>query len=361
MVTTDDDTDALLASVANGKQSAADALLERHRERLTAMVRLRMDRRLAARLDASDVVQDTLAEAYKKLRKFAATRPMPFYPWLRGIAWERLIQLHRQHVGADRRSVTREETGTELCDGSQLLLADRLAASAASVSRHAMRDEIRDRVRAAVRQLCAARSRNRDPPPFGGTAVQRNHRRPRNQRGRGLLALPPGHGATRPLAKMRRVAVYLRQKICDAAMNRLSYTEVYQESVADPEFDALFCRVVGQVEAGQSIDFAAIAADSPEHADRLRELLPTLQAMVALRGGESLLPAAGSNNPPPRTPGRRLAVAGGLESSPPRYSGEGPGEGPAPSATSASSASSAAAAWASSTRRSKSRSAAASP
>jgi RNA polymerase sigma-70 factor (ECF subfamily) len=153
MVTTDDDTDALLARVASGKESAADALLERHRERLTAMVRLRIDRRLAARLDASDVVQDTLAEAYKKLRKFAATRPMPFYPWLRGIAWERLIQLHRQHVGAGRRSVTREEPGTELCDGSQLLLADRLAASAASVSRHAMRDEIRDRVRAAVRQL----------------------------------------------------------------------------------------------------------------------------------------------------------------------------------------------------------------
>jgi RNA polymerase sigma-70 factor (ECF subfamily) len=153
MAPTDDDTDTLLARVASGRESAAEVLLERHRRRLTTMVRLRMDRRMAARLDPSDVVQDALADAYKKLRKFAATRPLPFYPWLRGIAWERLVQLHRQHVGAERRSVKREEAGAELSQDSELLLADRLAASASGSKRRAMRDEIRDRVRAAIRHL----------------------------------------------------------------------------------------------------------------------------------------------------------------------------------------------------------------
>jgi RNA polymerase sigma-70 factor (ECF subfamily) len=80
------DTDDLLQQVAEGDVSARGRLLQRHRSRLKEMIKLRMDRRLAARVDPSDVVQDSLAEADQKLEGYLRHRPLPFYPWLRQLA-----------------------------------------------------------------------------------------------------------------------------------------------------------------------------------------------------------------------------------------------------------------------------------
>jgi RNA polymerase sigma-70 factor (ECF subfamily) len=146
----------LLARIAEGQRSAVNILLERHRDRLAAMVRLRMDRRLTARFDPSDVVQDAMIEACRKLTKFAQNQPIPFYPWLRSIAWERLIQLYRRHVQAARRSVGREEPNNELPDDSGAILAERFVQSAANASGLAVRKEMRERVRAAIEELPAA-------------------------------------------------------------------------------------------------------------------------------------------------------------------------------------------------------------
>jgi RNA polymerase sigma-70 factor (ECF subfamily) len=156
MVRCPDDTEALLDRVAEGQASAAEELLARHRGRLASMIRFRMDRRLAARLDPSDVVQEAFVEAYGKLLKFAQTRPMPFYPWLRSIAWERLIQLHRQHLRAQRRTVNREETLLPLPDESEAILAERFAASASGASRQAVRREVRERVHTTLDRLPTA-------------------------------------------------------------------------------------------------------------------------------------------------------------------------------------------------------------
>src|SRR5437868_2984584 len=118
------DTDELLDRACQGDGAARQQLLARHRQRLRRMIALRLDRRLAARVDPSDVVQETLAEADRKLGKYLADRPLPFYPWLRQIAVERLAKLHRSHLRADRRSADREETGLRpLSDESALPLA----------------------------------------------------------------------------------------------------------------------------------------------------------------------------------------------------------------------------------------------
>ena len=145
------DTDHLLDRVARGESSAASALLERHRQRLRRMVQLRIDPRLAARLDPSDIVQDALGEAHRRLPAFAAERPIPFYPWLRRIVWERLLQVRRQHLKAKRRSVTREDV-LPLSGKSEILLAERLAA-ASSPSEQLVRREMCERVRRAIAQL----------------------------------------------------------------------------------------------------------------------------------------------------------------------------------------------------------------
>jgi RNA polymerase sigma-70 factor (ECF subfamily) len=148
------DTEDLLRRAADGDAYARGALLERHRPRLRRMVALRMDPRLAARVDPSDVVQETLAKADQRLDAYLRERPLPFYPWLRQLAWDRLADEHRRHVRAARRSVTREQGRLPaLPDRSALELAGRLAAAAAGPSEAARREELRGRVRAALRAL----------------------------------------------------------------------------------------------------------------------------------------------------------------------------------------------------------------
>jgi RNA polymerase sigma-70 factor, ECF subfamily len=143
------DTEQLLTRAGNGDAMARQQLLTHHRDRLRRMVALRLDRRLTARVDASDIVQESLAEAHQRLSEYLRDRPLPFYAWLRQFAWERVAKQYERHVKAQRRSVTREAR-PPLPDESVAQLAHRLIASATSPSRRLLRDELRDRVRTAL-------------------------------------------------------------------------------------------------------------------------------------------------------------------------------------------------------------------
>jgi RNA polymerase sigma-70 factor (ECF subfamily) len=147
------DTDQLLDHYRRGDSAAEGQLLQRHRSRLRQMIALRLDRRLRARVDPSDVLQETLAEAARKLADYARDRPLPFYPWLRRLAWERLVQLHRWHVRTGKRSVKREEAWLPLPDESAMQLADRLASRSSSPSARMQRSEMRSRVQGALARL----------------------------------------------------------------------------------------------------------------------------------------------------------------------------------------------------------------
>src|SRR3954454_353484 len=103
------DTDDLLARTAGGDRAARDALLIQHRDRLKRMVAVRLDRRLAARVDPSDIVQEALLDAHRELSDYLRLRPLPVYPWLRQLAWERLLKWHRAHVHVQKRSVDCEK------------------------------------------------------------------------------------------------------------------------------------------------------------------------------------------------------------------------------------------------------------
>src|SRR5262245_50963847 len=107
-VTDSEETLRLLEQVCNGEPGARDALLARHRDALRRVVEVRLDRRVSARVDPSDVVQDVLLTAAGQLEDYLHRRPMSFRLWLRLAAVERIIQLHRLHLQAARRSVGRE-------------------------------------------------------------------------------------------------------------------------------------------------------------------------------------------------------------------------------------------------------------
>jgi RNA polymerase sigma-70 factor, ECF subfamily len=144
----------LIERAGRGDAPARQQLLNGYRDRLRRMVEVRLDRRLAPRVDPSDVVQETLITAAGLLSDYLRDAPMPFYPWLRRLAWERLVDLHRHHLGARCRSVAREAVDEPgLPDESCLLLVERLVANGTSPSRRLIRQELRDRVREALDRL----------------------------------------------------------------------------------------------------------------------------------------------------------------------------------------------------------------
>lgn len=118
------------------------------------MIVVRMDPRLSRRVDPSDVVQDSMAIALRRLPRYLREQPLPFYPWLRAIAWNRLIDIHRKHLRTGLRAVHREHgEDVSLSDRSARLLADRLRSLTSAPSARMMREELRHRVRDAMLQL----------------------------------------------------------------------------------------------------------------------------------------------------------------------------------------------------------------
>jgi RNA polymerase sigma-70 factor (ECF subfamily) len=148
------DTEALIRLARAGDDAARQALLARQRTRLRRMVAVRMDRRVLPRVDPSDVVQDAMADAWEKLGEYLESRPVPFYPWLRQIAWRHLVDLHRRHVLARKRAVGRETHERRfLPEESSVALVSQLLATGTSPSGKLVRAELRDRVRAALDAL----------------------------------------------------------------------------------------------------------------------------------------------------------------------------------------------------------------
>jgi len=140
----------LLARIRTGDQNALAELFNFHRPRLQQMVQLRMDRRLAARVDASDVLQDVYLDADRQIKSYLQQPRVAFYVWLRGLAWERLLNLQRDHLGAQCRAVSRE---MPLPAESSALLAKALLAHGPSPSQALMQEELRWGLQSALQRL----------------------------------------------------------------------------------------------------------------------------------------------------------------------------------------------------------------
>jgi RNA polymerase sigma-70 factor (ECF subfamily) len=142
----------LLEQAGRGDAHAVDRLLERQRPDLHAFVEHHLDPRLRARLDPSDVVQEAQLEVARRLPDFLERRPMPFHLWARKTAYQRLLNLRRDHRRV-RRSVDRE---VPLPDRSSLLVAGPLVENGPSPSQEAEAREFAERVRRAVAGLAEA-------------------------------------------------------------------------------------------------------------------------------------------------------------------------------------------------------------
>ena len=147
------DTQDLIDRAGRGEEAARHRLLEQYRDYLRRMVAVRLDRRLAPRIDPSDVVQEALVEADRRLDGYLRERPIPFYAWLRQIAGDRIVDAHRLHVASQKRSVTREDAECDPPDESSFALARCLLADDTSPSNRLIRQEDQEAIRRAIDAL----------------------------------------------------------------------------------------------------------------------------------------------------------------------------------------------------------------
>ncbi|MEX2287057.1 MAG: sigma-70 family RNA polymerase sigma factor [Planctomycetaceae bacterium] len=150
-----EETQQLLQDAGAGDEQAVNRLMDRHRAALARMVQLRLDAAIAGRIDASDVVQDVLIEAHRRLADYLRDPPMPFHLWLRQLAKDQVIDMHRRHRGAQRRSVDREHrlTDRQFADRSSMDLAAMLKDQELTPAAATIRKELERRFLTALDEL----------------------------------------------------------------------------------------------------------------------------------------------------------------------------------------------------------------
>jgi RNA polymerase sigma-70 factor (ECF subfamily) len=137
------DTVHLVERLRAGDRQALTDLFQRHRERLSRMVELRMDARLQGRVDASDVLQDAFLDAATQLDAFLRGSELSAFLWLRLVVGQRLSKYHRGHLGTKMRDIRQEVSiyRDPLPQASSAALASMLLGRLTSPSHAAIRAE----------------------------------------------------------------------------------------------------------------------------------------------------------------------------------------------------------------------------
>jgi RNA polymerase sigma-70 factor (ECF subfamily) len=192
----------LLSRARQGDAAAVEELLSRHRLPLRQAIAARLDAALSRRVDASDVVQEVLLEASQRLKDYLRNPAMPFQLWLRSLARDHVIDAHRRHRQAQRRSLDREQPLHRLAaaDRSSLDLAAALIDPERTPASAAIRQELERRFRATLDHLGED---DRD------ILLMRHFEQLGNQEVAAVLGLSEAAAAMRYLRALRRLRTLL--------------------------------------------------------------------------------------------------------------------------------------------------------
>jgi RNA polymerase sigma-70 factor (ECF subfamily) len=146
------ETNRVLEQAAQGDAQVFGALLSRHQPRLRRMIALRLDRRLQGRIDPSDVIQEAYLEASARLAEYLRNPSMPFFLWLRFLTGQKLVTLHRHHMGVKMRDANQQVAldHRSLPEASSVVLAAQLLDNDTRPSEAAIRAEMKIRVQEAL-------------------------------------------------------------------------------------------------------------------------------------------------------------------------------------------------------------------
>jgi RNA polymerase sigma-70 factor (ECF subfamily) len=202
MTDTETTTDALLRRARAGDSAALGELFAHYRDRLRKMVRLRLDRRVAGRLDPSDVLQDAYLDVARRFPEYAAAPAVPVYVWLRALTGQRLIDLHRQHLGARMRDAGQEVAlyRGALPQASSVSLAQQLLAGLTSPTQAAVRAEMQLQLQDALNGM---------DPMDREVVVLRHFEELSNAESAAVLGIEPSAASKRYLRAIRRLKAIL--------------------------------------------------------------------------------------------------------------------------------------------------------
>jgi len=191
-------TEQLVVQAQGGDRDAAESLLERHRRALRRLVGMRLDHQIRRRVDVSDVVQEVMLEASRRLDDYLREASMPFHLWLRQIAQDRIIDAHRRHRVSAKRSVDREQhfPVPHGQNQSSLQLASVLGDPRLTPAAASLRRELARRIEVAISQL---------GPDDGEVIVMRHYEQLTNQEIAQVLGLTEPAASMRYLRALRRL------------------------------------------------------------------------------------------------------------------------------------------------------------
>jgi RNA polymerase sigma-70 factor (ECF subfamily) len=197
-------TDDLLGRARAGDAAALGALFAHYRERLRHMVRLRIDQRVAGRLDPSDVLQEAFLDVSRRFPEYVAAPAVPFYVWLRALTGQRLIDLHRRHLGVKMRDAGQEVSlyRGALPQASSGSLAAQLLAGLTSPTLAAVRAEMQLQLQEALNSMDAM---DRE------VLVLRHFEELNNIETAAVLGIEPSAASKRYLRAFRRLKAILEQ------------------------------------------------------------------------------------------------------------------------------------------------------
>jgi len=146
---------ALVDGVIHGDKFALSQLFDSFRPRLRQIVNFRLDRRIYGRVDADDVLQEAYLNAEQRMKRLIKDRPATFFIWLRQIVNNTLADVHRRHLGAQKRSAKRDISidvrwSSESTSAS---LAFHLLGRITSPSQAALQTELAQQIDAALNKL----------------------------------------------------------------------------------------------------------------------------------------------------------------------------------------------------------------
>jgi RNA polymerase sigma-70 factor (ECF subfamily) len=155
MTTESEETTELLRRGVAGDQQALAELWDRYQERLLRLVKLRMNRRMQGRVDASDVLQEAFVDFASRAEEYVNDPSMPFFLWLRYLTGQRLQLLHRHHLGTMMRDAGREVSihRGPMPQATSVSLAAQLLGRFTSVTQAVQRTEMRVMLQEAINSM----------------------------------------------------------------------------------------------------------------------------------------------------------------------------------------------------------------
>ena len=144
----------LLRRVKQGDEQALAELFSLYRDRLWRIINFRLDSRLAGRVDADDILQEAYLAAAQRISHYLDNSTQTFFIWLRLIANQTLIDVHRRHLGAQMRDASRDMSiHAHYAQATSMSIASQLLGNFTSPSQVFLREEASKQLEQAIESM----------------------------------------------------------------------------------------------------------------------------------------------------------------------------------------------------------------